>query len=66
LKVEKIFPVIVVLFSLGFLTLCGFLDRPTVEVSTRTQRCVRAYDPHGLLPCSEAMKRLPKKVLVDL
>lgn len=61
----KSFVVIVVLFSISYLGLGAYLDRPTVEVSIDTGHCVRAYGPKGPMSCKEAMNGSYEKVFVD-
>lgn len=61
----KSFAVIVVLFSVSYLGLGAYLDRPTVEVSVDTGNCVRAYGSKGPMSCKDAMNQVHEQVIVD-
>jgi len=60
------FVIVVALFSIWYLILSEYLDRPTVEVSIETGACVRAYGPDGPMPCEEAIKVRHEAIYVDL
>ncbi|MBI5078315.1 MAG: hypothetical protein HZB11_03070 [Candidatus Yonathbacteria bacterium] len=57
--------IFVTLFVFVLWNISVYLDRPTVEVSVNTGKCLRAYGPHGPMPCKEAMKGRYEKVIVD-
>ena len=48
-----------------YLAVSAYFDRPVVEVSVDTGKCVHAYGPMGSMSCAEAMKGVYEKVVVD-
>lgn len=62
---KKDFVIVVVLFSIAYMSIGAYLDRSVVEVSVDTGHCVRAYGPKGLMPCADALAGRYEKVIVD-
>lgn len=59
------FLLIVVFFTAWYLVIAEYLDRPTVEISVKTNTCVRAYGPDGPMSCAEALKVRHEAIYVD-
>ncbi len=57
--------IFVTLFALLFQGIRAYFDRPMVEVSVVTGKCLRAYGPKGPMSCDVAMKSSYEKVIVD-